>query len=89
MVGSNDDKDRLINMLVSDIDTSRNNNLGVVGILGMGGVVCVSKDFDVVRVTKSLLESVVRKTTYAASKIWESDNLDILQVELKKNLREK
>ncbi|XP_045826901.1 putative disease resistance RPP13-like protein 1 isoform X1 [Trifolium pratense] len=113
MVGRNDDKDRLINMLISDRGTSRNNNLGVVAILGMGGVgkttlaqlvyndenvekhfdlkawVCVSEDFDAVRVTKSLLESVVRNTTSAASNVWESDNLDILRVELKKISREK
>jgi hypothetical protein len=37
-VGRNDDKDRLIDMLVSDCGTSRNNNFGVVAILGMGGV---------------------------------------------------
>ncbi|KEH33329.1 NB-ARC domain disease resistance protein, putative [Medicago truncatula] len=113
VVGRNDDKDRLINMLISDRSTSRNNNLGVVAILGMGGVgkttlaqlvyndvkveqhfdfkvwVCVSEDFDVVRITKSLLESVVKSTTSSASKVWESDNLDILRVELKKNSREK
>ncbi|PNX95461.1 NBS-LRR resistance protein [Trifolium pratense] len=113
MAGRNDDKDRLVNMLVSDIGTSRSNNLGVVAILGMGGIgkttlaqlvyndekveqhfdlkawVCVSEDFDVVRVTKSLLESVVRNTTSASSKVWESDNLDILRVELEKNSREK
>ncbi|CAI8596110.1 unnamed protein product [Vicia faba] len=113
MVGRNDDKDTIIKMLVSHCDASKNNNLGVVAILGMGGIgkttlaqlvyndekiekhfdfkvwVCVSEDFDVVRVTKSLLESVVRNTTSAASKVWESDNLDILRVELKKNSREK
>jgi len=113
IVGRNDDKDRLVNMLVSDIGIRRNNNLGVLSIFGMGGVgkttlaqlvyndakveqhfdfkawVCVSEDFDVVRVTKSILESVVRNTTSAASKVWESDNLDILRVELKKNSRGK
>ncbi|AES88176.1 putative P-loop containing nucleoside triphosphate hydrolase, leucine-rich repeat domain, L [Medicago truncatula] len=113
MVGRNDDKNRLVSMLVSDIGTSINNNLGVVAILGMGGVgkttlaqlvyndekvehhfdlkawVCVSEDFDVVRVTKSLLESVVRNTTFAASKVWESDNLDILRVELMKQLMDR
>ncbi|XP_058788535.1 putative disease resistance RPP13-like protein 1 [Vicia villosa] len=115
MVGRNEDKDTIIKMLVSDSDcgTSKNNNLGVVAILGMGGVgkttlaqlvynnekveqhfdfkvwVCVSEDFDVVRVTKSLLESVVRNTTFAASKVWESDNLDILRVELNKITRKK
>ncbi|XP_024633415.1 putative disease resistance RPP13-like protein 1 [Medicago truncatula] len=100
-------------MLVSDCGTSRNNNLGVVAILGMGGVgkttlaqlvyndekvehhfdlkawVYVSEDFDVVRVTKSLIESVVRNTSSSASKVWESNNLDILRVQLKKISREK
>jgi len=113
MVGRNDDKDRLVNMLVSDIGTSRNNNLGVVAILGMGGVgkttlaqlvynddkieehfdlkawICISEDFDVVRITKSLLESVVRNTTSVNSKVLESNNLDILQVELMKHLMDR
>ncbi|XP_058788540.1 putative disease resistance RPP13-like protein 1 [Vicia villosa] len=113
MVGRNDDKDTIINMLLSDCGSSKNNNLGVVAILGMGGVgkttlaqlvynnekvkqhfdfkvwVCVSEDFDVMRVTKSLLESVVRNTTSVASKVWESDNLDILRVELNKITRKK
>ncbi|CAK8565032.1 unnamed protein product [Lathyrus sativus] len=113
MVGRNDDKDSIIKMLLSESGTSKNNNLGVVAILGMGGVgkttlaqlvyndekieqhfdfkvwVCVSEDFDVVRVTKSLLESVVRNTTSASSKVWESDNLDILRVELNKKTRMK
>ncbi|XP_058788541.1 putative disease resistance RPP13-like protein 1 [Vicia villosa] len=113
MVGRNDDKDAIINMLLSDSSISKNNNLDVIAILGMGGVgkttlaqlvynnekveqhfdfkvwVCVSEDFDVVRVTKSLLESVVRNTTSAASKVWESDNLDILRVELNKITRKK
>jgi len=35
MVGRKDDKDRLIDMLVSD-NTNINNNLGVVAILGIG-----------------------------------------------------
>ncbi|XP_058788546.1 putative disease resistance RPP13-like protein 1 [Vicia villosa] len=113
MVGRNDDKDTITNMLLSDSGISKNNNLGVVAILGIGGVgkttlaqlvyndekveqhfdfkvwVCVSADYDVVRVTKSLLESVVRNTTSDASKVWESDNLDILRVELNKNTRNK
>ncbi|GAU20186.1 hypothetical protein TSUD_352500 [Trifolium subterraneum] len=109
-VGRNDDKDRLIDVLVSDCGSCRNNNFGVVAILGMGGVgkttlaqlvyndenvekhfdlkawVYVSEDFDIVRATKSLLESVVRNTTSTSSKVWESDNLDILRVELMKQL---
>ena len=113
MVGRNADKDRLLDVLVSDCGTSRYNNLGVVAILGMGGVgkttlaqlvyndekveqhfdlkawVCVSEDFDVVRITKSLLESVVRNATSVNSNVWESNNLDILQVELMKHLKDK
>ncbi|XP_058788534.1 putative disease resistance RPP13-like protein 1 [Vicia villosa] len=113
IVGREVDKESIINMLVSNCGTSKNNNLGVVAILGMGGVgkttlaqlvynnekveqhfdfkvwVCVSEDFDVVRITKSLLESVIRNTTSASSKVWESDNLDILRVELNKNTRKK
>ena len=111
MVGRNEDKDRLLDVLVSDCGTSRYNNLGVVAILGMGGVgkttlaqlvynnekveqhfdlkawVCVSEDFDVVRIAKSLLESVVRNTTSVNSNVWGSNNLDILQVELMKHLK--
>ncbi|XP_058721399.1 putative disease resistance RPP13-like protein 1 [Vicia villosa] len=113
IVGREVDKESIINTLVSNCGTSKNNNLGVVAILGMGGVgkttlaqlvynnekveqhfdfkvwVCVSEDFDVVRVTKSLLESVIRNTTSASSKVWESDNLDILRVELNKVTRKK
>jgi len=113
MVGRTGDKDRLIDVLVSDSGSSRNNRLGVVAILGMGGVgkttlaqlvyndekvekyfdlkawVCVSEDFDVVRITKSLLECVVINTTIVNSKVWESNNLDILQVELMKHLMDR
>ncbi|CAL5201535.1 unnamed protein product [Lathyrus oleraceus] len=51
--------------------------------------ICVSEDFNVVRITKSLLECVVRNTTSVNSNVWESDNLDILQVELMKHLMDK
>ncbi|AES69765.1 putative P-loop containing nucleoside triphosphate hydrolase, leucine-rich repeat domain, L [Medicago truncatula] len=43
---------------------------------------CVSEDFDILRVTKTLLESVT-------SRAWENNNLDFLRVELKKTLRDK
>jgi hypothetical protein len=43
---------------------------------------CVSEDFDILRVTKTLLESVTSTT-------WESNNLDFLRVELIKYLRDK
>jgi len=40
-------------------------------------------------ITKSLLDCVVRKTTYVNSNVWESDILDILQVELMKHLMDR
>ncbi|KEH38203.1 LRR and NB-ARC domain disease resistance protein [Medicago truncatula] len=105
MVGRKDDKETIMNMLLSERDTTHN-NIGVVAILGMGGLgkttlaqllyndkevqrhfdlkawVCVSEDFDIMRVTKSLLESVTSRT-------WDTNNLDVLRVELRKNSREK
>ncbi|XP_045823030.1 putative disease resistance RPP13-like protein 1 [Trifolium pratense] len=105
MVGRKNEKQTIMNMLLSQKDTT-SNNIGVVAILGMGGLgkttlaqllyndekvqqhfdmkawACVSDDFDTMRVTKSLLESITSKT-------WESTNLDFLRVELKKISREK
>ncbi|PNX92758.1 NBS-LRR resistance protein, partial [Trifolium pratense] len=105
MVGRKNEKETIMNMLLSQKDTT-SNNIGVVAILGMGGLgkttlaqllyndekvqqhfdmkawACVSEDFDTMRVTKSLLESITSKT-------WESTNLDFLRVELKKISREK
>ncbi|RHN66305.1 putative P-loop containing nucleoside triphosphate hydrolase, leucine-rich repeat domain, L [Medicago truncatula] len=105
MVGRKDDKETIMNMLLSQRDTTHN-NIGVVAILGMGGLgkttlaqlvyndkevqqhfdmkawACVSEDFDIMRLTKSLLESVTSTT-------WDSNNLDVLRVELKKISREK
>ncbi|GAU38254.1 hypothetical protein TSUD_119340 [Trifolium subterraneum] len=43
---------------------------------------CVSEDFDILRVTKTLLESVT-------SRAWESNNLEFLRVELQKIVRDK
>ncbi|GAU22725.1 hypothetical protein TSUD_138500 [Trifolium subterraneum] len=101
MVGRKNDKEKLINMLLSD-----GGNIGIVPIFGMGGVgkttlaqllyndkevqghfdvkawVCVSEEFDVLRVCRTLLESIT-------SSVWESDNLDFLRVKLKQNLKDK
>ena len=95
MVGRKDDKEIVMNMLLSDNNGTRNNNIGVVAILGMGGVgktalaqliyndekvqehfdlqvwVCVSEDFNTLRIIKTLLDSITSKT-------WNSNNLDIL-----------
>ncbi|CAK8565010.1 unnamed protein product [Lathyrus sativus] len=99
MVGRKDDQEKLINMLLSETNTCMD-VLAIVGMGGLGKTTlaqlayndenvqkhfdltawaCVSEDFDVVRVTKNLLESVTKKP-------WETNNLDLLRVELKKNL---
>jgi Leucine-rich repeat (LRR) protein len=105
MVGREDEKKKIIDMLLSGNGPS-NNNIGVAAILGMGGVgkttlaqlaynddkvqehfdlkawVCVSQDFNILNVTKTLLESVT-------STAWGNNSLDFLRVELKKYLRGK
>ncbi|MED6149879.1 hypothetical protein PIB30_066885 [Stylosanthes scabra] len=110
IVGRNDDKEKLVNMLLSDSDNGINggSNIGVIAILGMGGVgkttlaqllynneqvqehfglkawVCVSEDFDALRVTKTLLKSIAK-----ISEDHDTENLDFLRVELKQRLRGK
>jgi len=44
--------------------------------------VCVSEDFNTLRIIKTLLDSITSKT-------WNSNNLDSLRVELRENLRGK
>ncbi|KAK2440223.1 putative disease resistance RPP13 protein [Trifolium repens] len=105
MVGRKDEIETIMKMLLSQRDTTGNNIgvVAILGMGGLGKTtlaqllyndkevqqyfdmkawVCVSEDFDTMRVTKSLLESITSKTS-------ESNNLDILRVELKKISREK
>ena len=105
IVGRKNDKETIRNILLSQRDTAHNNIgvVAILGMGGLGKTTlaqlvyndkevqqhfdlkawaCVSEDFDIMRVTRSLLESVTSRT-------WDSNNLDILRVELKKNLREK
>jgi hypothetical protein len=101
--GRNDDKEKILNLLLLD-DATRNENLCVIPIVGMGGIgkttlaqlvykdervkehfdlqawVCVSDEFDVFRVTKTILEGVGSSTNV------DSKNLNLLQVTLQDKL---
>uniref|UniRef100_A0A0R0E7X6 Disease resistance RPP13-like protein 1 n=1 Tax=Glycine max TaxID=3847 RepID=A0A0R0E7X6_SOYBN len=82
VVAREDEKEKLLNMLLSDGDNKNNNNIEVITILGMGAWAWVSDDFDVFRLTKKIVESLTMKDCH-------NTNLDVLRVELKNNLREK
>ncbi|MCH85115.1 NBS-LRR type disease resistance protein, partial [Trifolium medium] len=105
IVGRKDDKKKLIKMLLSDRDTDNNDIgvVAILGLGGLGKTtlaqllyndievrnhfdlkawVCVSEDFNILRVTKHLLEGITSRT-------WDSNDLDILQAELKQILRNK
>ncbi|KAL7230930.1 hypothetical protein ACSBR2_009246 [Camellia fascicularis] len=101
--GRDEDKKKIIELLLLGVEESSNCNIGVVPIVGMGGVgkttlaqmvyndgmvgkrfeikawVCVSEDFDIMRVTKAILESVT-------SQPCNFDALDQVQVQLKQIL---
>ncbi|KAI9077513.1 hypothetical protein K1719_040535 [Acacia pycnantha] len=105
VVGREDDKEKLLQMLRCDEDP-KGNAIGVVTIWGMGGLgkttlaqllyndvkvpehfdlkawACVSDDFNVLEVTKSLVETIT-------SKVCDTKNLELLREELRKNLSNK
>ncbi|XP_058721475.1 putative disease resistance RPP13-like protein 1 [Vicia villosa] len=102
MVGRKDDQKKVINMLLSESNTNMG-VVAFVGMGGIGKTTlaqrayndekvqkhfditawaCVSEDFDILRVTKTLLESVTKTPS-------QTDNLDLLRVDLKKNLKDR
>ncbi|CAL9004684.1 unnamed protein product [Prunus brigantina] len=102
--GRDGDKEKLMNLLLSD--EASNKDVSVITVVGMGGVgkttlaqllynddkvkehfnlrtwAYVSADFDVTRVTKTLLESV-------SSKDYNNKDLSFLQVELGQQIKDK
>nr|KYP45466.1 Putative disease resistance RPP13-like protein 1 [Cajanus cajan] len=106
VIAREDDKEKLLNMLLSDDDVITN-DMEVITILGMGGLgkttlvqslyndsgvrkhfdlaawAWVSDDFDVLKVTKMIVESLTLKDCHHIT------NLDLLRVELKNSLRDK
>ncbi|XP_028112700.1 putative disease resistance RPP13-like protein 1, partial [Camellia sinensis] len=101
--GRDEDKKKIIELLLLGVEESSNCNIGVVPIVGMGGVgkttlaqmvynddivgkhfeikawVCVTADFDIMRVTKAILE-------YTTSQPCNFDTFGQVQVQLKQIL---
>ncbi|KAI9074155.1 hypothetical protein K1719_043870 [Acacia pycnantha] len=77
VVGRDDDKEKLLKMLLCDEDP-KGNAIGVITIWGMGGL----DDFNFFEVTKNLVESIT-------SKVYNSANIDFLRVELRNSLSNK
>ncbi|CAL5401379.1 unnamed protein product [Camellia sinensis] len=101
--GRDEDKKKIIELLLLGVEESSNCNIGVVPIVGMGGVgkttlaqmvynddivgkhfeikawVCVTEDFDIMRVTKAILE-------YTTSQPCNFDTFGQVQVQLKQIL---
>ncbi|WJX30916.1 hypothetical protein P8452_19404 [Trifolium repens] len=105
MVGRKDEKETIMNMLLSQRDTA-GNKIGVVAILGMGGLGKttlaqhlyndkeVQQHFDMKAwacVSEDFDTMRVTKSLLesATSRTWENTNLDFLRVELKKISRDK
>ncbi|KAG6679192.1 hypothetical protein I3842_14G118400 [Carya illinoinensis] len=98
--GRNDDKEKIINMLLPD--DARDNKIGVIAIVGMGGLgkttlaqlvyndkkvqkhfdlvawICVSEEFEMFKVMKTILEAVTSST---------SDIQDLNRLQLQVNER--
>ncbi|KAL6327568.1 hypothetical protein AAG906_021858 [Vitis piasezkii] len=84
--GRDGDKEKIIELLLSD-ELATADKVQVIPIVGMGGFhcrvwVCVSDQFDLIGITKSILESVSGHSSH-------SENLSLLQDSLQKELNGK